>query len=57
MTAAANGISTVVPDANALCGYVKGDPIPLTIIYGDLSSKIATMNVYLLRVDWPFGVP
>lgn len=51
MTVAANGVATVVPDANALWACEKGDPIPLTIIYADPSSKIATMNVYLLRAD------
>lgn len=51
MTVASNGVATVVPGENSLWTCEKGDPIPLTIIYADPTSKVVAMNIYLLQAE------
>ncbi len=50
MSVNAKGVATVLKSAPPPWTCSPGDPIPLTIIYADQTTKVAAMNMYLFKI-------
>jgi hypothetical protein len=51
MSIGANGVATVLQSAPAPWTCDLGDPIPVTVIYADQTTRVAAVNMYLFKIN------